>query len=519
MILKMKKTYLLLMLSAVMAVSCDMDKEPYDSVPDTEALNSPTSFQSARTGLYSALKSSVAGTFYNAPEIQSDCFDAVTGFSNSLGEMYRWTFTTQTTTFDGIYGNYQAMIARANFIIDTYNRTDFSNKGVYPDEATNTNPGMPAVKSAKGDAFFIRAYSIFMLSQYFCPDYEKSNEDTPNLGVSYRLDYNPSTDQSTYPGRKTLKETYDQIYEDLDSAAIYVTRDANYPLYYINPDAIRALRARAALARGDYETAADNAERVIASGNYNLAQSATEINEMWQNDNAQSNVEIILQLPTASTSDLPLATGTLYQPQNTGAVPDYIPTQTMLNLYSVNDYRRSVYFNTCNITTNNGAVGTVYAFNKYPLYGYLFQALGGYSYALGCSQPKVFRLAEMYLIAAEAYANIDGDLDLAAEYLNELKAARINGYRYQTFGSREDLMAELMDERQRELVGEGTRLFDIKRWHIDMQRGLPQNENLCLLPGANTTEMRVAADSPRLTWPIPKHEMDVNPAMVQNPGY
>lgn len=515
----MKKTYLLLMLSAVMAVSCDMDKEPYDSVPDTEALNSPTSFQSARTGLYSALKSSIAGTFYNAPEIQCDGFDAVTGFSNTLGEMYRWTFTTQTTTFDGVYGNYQAMIARANFIIDTYNKTDFSNKGVFPDEATQTNPGMPAVRAAKGDAFFIRAYSIFMLSQFFCPDYEASNEDTPNLGVSYSLSYNPSKDQTTYPGRYTLKETFDQIYDDLDSAAIYVSRDAQYPIYYINPDAIRALRARAALARGDYETAADNAERVIVSGNYDLAQSATEIEDMWQNDNAQSDVELILQLPTTSQSDLPLATGTLYQPQNTGAVPDYIPTQTLLNLYSANDYRRTAYFNTCNITTNNGAIGTVYAFNKYPLYGYLYQGLGGYSYALGCSQPKVFRLAEMYLIAAEAFANIDGELYLAADYLNELKAARIQGYRYQNFTNKEEFMAELMDERQRELVGEGTRLFDIKRWHIDLRRGTPQNESLCLLPGPNTTEMSVAADSPRLTWPIPKHEMDVNRAIVQNPGY
>lgn len=515
----MKKTYLLLMLSAVMAVSCDMDKEPYDSVPDTDALNSPTSFQSARTGLYSALKSSIAGTFYNAPEIQCDGFDAVTGFSNTFGDMYRWTFTTQTTTFDGVYGNYQAMIARANFIIDTYNKTDFSNKGVYPDNATNTNPGMPAVRAAKGDAFFIRAYSIFMLSQYFCPDYETANEDTPNLGVSYRLDYNPSTNQSTYPGRKTLKETFDQIYEDLDSAAIYVTRDASAPLYYISPDAIRALRARAALAKGDYETAADNAERVIVSGNYDLAQGEMQINNMWQMDNYNSNVEIILRLPTTSTGDLPLATGTLYQPQNTGSVPDYIPTQTLLSLYGTNDWRRSAYFNTCNITTNNGAVGTVYAFNKYPLYGYLYQALGGYSYALGCSQPMVFRLAEMYLIAAEAFANIDGDLDLAADYLNELKSTRIQGYRYKTFASKEELMAELMDERQRELVGEGTRLFDIKRWHIDMKRGTPQNESLCLLPGASTTDMSVAADSPKLTWPIPKHEMDVNPKMVQNPGY
>lgn len=513
----MKKIYLLLALTAGL-VSCDMDKEPYDSVPDTEALMNPANYQSARTALYAALKSSIAGTFYNAPEIQCDGFNAITGYSNTLGDMYRWTYTSQSTTFDGVYGNYQAIIARANFIIDNYNKADFSNKGLFPDQATSTNPGMPAVRAAKGDAFFMRAYSIFMLSQYFSPAYDKSNEDEPNLGVSYRLDYNPSIDQSTYPGRKTLKETYQQIYDDLDSAAIYVGRDANYPLYYVSPDAIRALRARAALAKGDYETAADNAERVIVSGNYNLAKSQTDFANMWQNDNYTDDVELIFQLPTTSTSDLPLATGTLFQAQSEGSVPDYVPTQTLLNLYSANDYRFSAYFSTTDITTNNGAIGTVYSFNKYPLYGIWFQLTGNTS-ALGCSQPKVFRLAEMYLIAAEAYANIDGELATAADYLNELESTRIKGYRNKNFTTKEDFMQELMRERQREMVGEGTRLFDIKRWHIAMSRGVPQNRTLCLLPGSSTTDMVVEADSPRFTWPIPKHEIDVNPAIVQNPGY
>lgn len=512
----MKKIYLLLALTAGL-VSCDMDKEPYDSVPDTEALMNPANFQSARTSLYSALRSSVAGTFYNAPEIQCDGFNAITGFSNTFGDMYRWTYTSQTTTFDGIYGNYQAIISRANFIIDNYNKTDFSNKGVFPDESTSTNPGMPAVRAAKGDAFFMRAYSIFMLSQYFCPAYEASNENEPNLGVSYRLDYNPSANQSTYPGRKTLKETYQQIYDDLDSAAIYVSRDANYPLYYVSPDAIRALRARAALAKGDYEIAADNAERVIVSGNYNLAKSQTDFNNMWQNDNYTDDVELILQLPTTSTSDLPLATGTIYQSQS-GGVPDYVPTQTLINLYSANDYRFQAYFSTSDITTNNGGVGTVYVFNKYPVFG-IWYKLTGSSAALGCYQPKVFRLAEMYLIAAEAYANIDGELATATDYLNELEGTRIKGYRNKSFATKEDFMEELMNERQREMVGEGTRLFDIKRWHISMNRGIPQNRNLCLLPGTSTTDMIVDADSPKLTWPIPKHEIDVNPAIVQNPGY
>ena len=78
----MKKIYLLLALTAGL-VSCDMDKEPYDSVPDTETLMNPANYQSARTALYSALKSSIAGTFYNAPEIQCDGFNAITGYSNT----------------------------------------------------------------------------------------------------------------------------------------------------------------------------------------------------------------------------------------------------------------------------------------------------------------------------------------------------------------------------------------------------------------------------------------------------
>ena len=125
----------------------------------------------------------------------------------------------------------------------------------------------------------------------------------------------------------------------------------------------------------------------------------------------------------------------------------------------------------------------------------------------------------MYLIAAEAYANIDGELATAADYLNELESTRIKGYRNKNFTTKEDLMQELMRERQREMVGEGTRLFDIKRWHIAMSRGVPQNRTLCLLPGSSTTDMVVEADSPRFTWPIPKHEIDVNQAIVQNPGY
>lgn len=80
-------------------------------------------------------------------------------------------------------------------------------------------------------------------------------------------------------------------------------------------------------------------------------------------------------------------------------------------------------------------------------------------------------------------------------------------------------MTEVQNEREREMVGEATRLFDLKRWHKGFKRGVPQQLDLCLLPGATTTGFSLDANSPKLTWPIPKHEIDVNKKLVQNPGY
>ena len=94
----MKKLSIILMsVLAVGFVSCDMDKEPYNAIPDTEALASPTDFENARVGLYSALRSSVANeAFWISTDIQCDQFHAVDGFSNNLGDQYRWTHTAST---------------------------------------------------------------------------------------------------------------------------------------------------------------------------------------------------------------------------------------------------------------------------------------------------------------------------------------------------------------------------------------------------------------------------------------
>lgn len=517
----MKKIYLLIALSVGLVSSCSMDTEPEGSLPQSETLQTPGDFTAMRNGLYSALRSSVGGdNFYTPIEVQSDEFHTVYGNSNTLGDMYRWDFTPQNDYVSTVYANYQATISRADFIIDGYNKCDMST------EAGFDAAGIAEANAAKGDAFFARAYCIFMLSQYFCADYEKSTADEPNSGVSYRLDYNPSPDPATYPQRKTLNETMTQVKEDLDSAAMYITTEGTPSNYRISVDAITALRARVALAMDDYLAAADYAASLVDNGQYALAEGTYEIMSMWYDfdyeqaiktgivGQKKSNWETILQLEVGDGSDqYPAGTGTFYQTLQVGANPDFVPTLTLYNLYSNNDYRKAAYFAPGTISTSTGVSGKVYFFAKFPLDTYTFYQSQSNS-SQGVSEPKVFRIAEMYLIAAEGYAQA-GELQKAAYYLNELERNRIAEYKDQTFAGKDDLMQEIMRERQREMAGEGTRMFDIKRWHIAMQRGEAQNPSILL----TTTPLNFSqpANSNRMTWPIPKNETDLH--IVQNPGY
>ena len=57
------------------------------------------------------------------------------------------------------------------------------------------------------------------------------------------------------------------------------------------------------------------------------------------------------------------------------------------------------------------------------------------------NKTKAFRISEMYLIAAEAYA-MSGDAANASEILNELKAARIKGWNDKAY-SGDALMKEI----------------------------------------------------------------------------
>lgn len=124
----------------------------------------------------------------------------------------------------------------------------------------------------------------------------------------------------------------------------------------------------------------------------------------------------------------------------------------------------------------------------------------------------VFRLSEMYLIAAEASMKL-GNTGAAATYVNVVrKRAALPGKSDQMTVSAADMTLDfILDERAREFVGEQLRWFDLKRTGKLIERLTKYN------PDAATNVKPY-----HLIRPIPRVEIDVlqnKTEFVQNPGY
>jgi starch-binding outer membrane protein, SusD/RagB family len=124
----------------------------------------------------------------------------------------------------------------------------------------------------------------------------------------------------------------------------------------------------------------------------------------------------------------------------------------------------------------------------------------------------VIRLAEMYLIAAEAYLNL-GKPDLAAAHLNALRTrAAIPGHEAAMQITPGQVTLDfILDERARELCGEQLRWFELKRTNKLVDRVTRLNPDAAQYIKAYQTVR-----------PIPQSQIDAvtnKSEFSQNPGY
>jgi hypothetical protein len=140
------------------------------------------------------------------------------------------------------------------------------------------------------------------------------------------------------------------------------------------------------------------------------------------------------------------------------------------------------------------------------------------------SQWIVFRLSEFYLNYAEASAQL-GNIAEGLKYLNLIRERA--GMPDQTASGSTDLLTKIQHERRIELCFEGHRYFDIRRWGI-AETGAKNGLGIIITPTSpantsftykvDTMEKRVWVPS-GYYYPIPRTEIQKDPAITQNPFY
>ena len=123
------------------------------------------------------------------------------------------------------------------------------------------------------------------------------------------------------------------------------------------------------------------------------------------------------------------------------------------------------------------------------------------------------RLADILLLKAEAYVAL-GDLASAAELVNTVRDRVYLPPLSQTVVSSQTSMADaVLKERRLELAFEGQRWFDLVRTGkvFDILNTLNSRD-----PGRLPMDM---VTENNILLPLPQSQIDINPSLVQNPGY
>ncbi|MBE6216736.1 MAG: RagB/SusD family nutrient uptake outer membrane protein [Bacteroidales bacterium] len=500
--MKKIRTILFTCAAVLMTGACNLEKFPTTAINTEEAMESVSDCQAFRNGLYSGMKYAFSGAFVYYQDLQTDLFHAVKNFGNWGGPFYSYQLQPSESTCSSAWFGLYGYIGNANFLID-------GTKKLLASETLN-EADTKLVQQYYGEACYIRAHMYFNLTQYFCEDYDPDTASEV-LGVPVVTKYEPTGDASKYPSRGTLDLVYEQILEDLAEAETYVTEPGSVNAKYVTKDVVTALQARVALTMHDYDTALLKAKSLIDGGKYALVSDAAAFAAGWLNDNLS---ETLWQVEMTGPDD----TGNAYSYfiyNTTGEEgmddPQYVPEDWVLDLYDqTNDIRFASWFDERELSVRN--TGRLTLLVKYPGNPMLYASVTNY-----VNKPKVFRISEMYLIAAEA-AIAKGNQDaVASKYINDLRAKRIAGWKNTDYTG-DALVVELRQERVRELYGEGFRLNDLKRWHMGFTRTAGQDPAM-VQPGEGYAKCTRPADDPYFLWPIPEDEIQANPQMEQNSAY
>jgi hypothetical protein len=428
------------------------------SVPASEMFKDTTSLQEALTGLYSTLESeNYYGAFYPMfADLNSDNGIAGGYNNSSLNEFGYYSVTTSNEYLQNMYIAMYYCIANANAII--------ANVGSVP----HVTPTL--LKSAKGQALAIRALVHFDLLRAFGYHWDMSSP----YGIPVVLTVQTSED--VVP-RSTVAVSYAAILADLNSAAALLAGETSRDANYINPAIINALLARVYLYEKDYTDAAKYATLVINDGAFALADK-TSFPSIYS---TKLGKESILELPFNQQNPSFYNATTYARPDADATEVLFIASEGLKDfLVSRNGDLRINLLDTSSVNFQPDARTLKYASDI----------------TQKDNSAYVIRIAEMYMIRAEALGRAAGLADL-----NMIRTNRGMAPLQPSDVPDDATYAQAVsDEDRSEFNFEGHRYFDLAR--------TGQVASVLGVPASNSC------------YPIPQHEIDAtHGVVVQNPGY
>ena len=444
----MKKILHILIVFALATTSCTkmLDIQPTASVSTDQAIKDESGVNKAITGAYYSLHD-VGNYGRNHVIVEDLAADNLTwtGTTRDYLQIDQNQIASDNGIIDGIWTSNYDCINRVNNVLARIGSIDMSTdkRNLYT-----------------GDGLFLRALSHFNLLCYFggIPIKTQPTLDLSNINQA----------------RNSVAEVYTQVIDDLLQAEKLLP--ATRSLGWASSFSATALLARVYLSQFQYTgdlgiavLAKTKADEVINNGGFILAPAYADL---FNGNTTESVFEVV------------------FDAQNYNRLAQYFFPVSLTGRYEVSPPAAFVDGFHASDTTRFDASITFDA-NNLP-YGIKYKDVSG-----GTDRVYVLRLAEMYMIRAEAQAYSNGNIDDIRSDINTLRLR--SGLPTTTATTYDELKLAIEGERRHEFA------FESQRW-----------SDLVRTKRATTV---LGIDVKYTLFPIPLSELQTNTMMTQNPGY
>lgn len=468
----MKKLYLPILLFALTVSSCDtFDKIPSGQWPSEGAIETLEDLQFAVNGVYESQTSSIddgtnprgsyAGDFFLFADQRGSDFRAI-GNNKQTIDVYGYQATKNSSDTYYFYKRFYLSLARINKVLEGVEKSGLEGA---------------EVDVQVGELYALRALFHFDLARLYAKLPCNAQPTDPGIVLSTRAFESGYTAE-----RSTIEKTYETILNDLQTAMGKLPENGKVvSTGHIDYWGARALRARVYLYMDINAKALEDAKYVIEKSPYTLY-TRDEYETVWSK--VGSNESLFEFLTTSQ-----------YNAQR-NSLGFYTHAEGYAEAAITEGFKQFLQERPEDVRSKLIA----YEVDGKDNAGWYIQKYPGRDGAIYVNNPKVIRLSEVYLIAAEAALKAsEGD---PAKYINDLRRNRIEGYQDIASVTIDDILTE----RRLELYGENHNAWDTWR-------------NKKAVTNAQVKDA-INYDDYRTVMPIPVSEINVSGGKLkQNEGY